>query len=70
VAGSDFGRLRAVHNVHAATRGRKRLRHPWIGELALDYVAMRAPDDPDMTMMINSTPLDPIPPPTCGCRQR
>ncbi|NKY48790.1 helix-turn-helix domain-containing protein [Nocardia vermiculata] len=56
LADSDFRRLWAAHNVHAKTRGRKRFRHPRIGELALDYVAMRAPDDPDMTMMIYSAP--------------
>ncbi|WP_326673429.1 helix-turn-helix domain-containing protein [Streptomyces sp. NBC_01257] len=52
----DFRRLWADHNVHGKTRGRKRFNHPQLGELALDYVAMRAPDDPDMTMMIYSTP--------------
>ncbi|RJO76962.1 XRE family transcriptional regulator [Nocardia panacis] len=56
LASSDFRRLWASHTVHAKTRGRKRFRHPQIGELALDYVAMRAPDDPDMTMMIYSAP--------------
>lgn len=50
----DFRRLWADHHVRARTRGRKRFVHPMIGELALDYVAMRAPDDPDMTMMIYS----------------
>ncbi|MCP2168913.1 hypothetical protein LX83_005793 [Goodfellowiella coeruleoviolacea] len=56
LASSDFRRLWAEHNVHAKNRGRKRFHHPRIGELALDYVAMRAPDDPDMTMMIYSAP--------------
>ncbi|MGW1741142.1 helix-turn-helix domain-containing protein [Nocardia sp. NPDC001965] len=56
LASSEFRHLWAEHNVHAKTRGRKRFRHPRIGELALDYVAMRAPDDPDMTMMIYSAP--------------
>ncbi|TDD84408.1 hypothetical protein E1293_13145 [Actinomadura darangshiensis] len=52
----DFRRLWADHNVRGKTRGRKRFVHPQLGELALDYVAMRAPDDPDMTMMIYSAP--------------
>ncbi|WP_307821832.1 MmyB family transcriptional regulator [Streptomyces coffeae] len=52
----DFRRLWAGHHVRGKTRGRKRFAHPLIGELALDYVAMRAPDDPDMTMMIYSAP--------------
>ncbi|WP_242904004.1 helix-turn-helix domain-containing protein [Actinomadura terrae] len=53
---ADFRRLWADHGVHGKTRGRKRFAHPRLGELALDYVAMRAPDDPDMTMMIYSAP--------------
>lgn len=53
----DFRRLWADHNVRGKTRGRKRFAHPRLGELALDYVAMRAPDDPDMTMMIYSAPI-------------
>jgi len=53
---ADFRRLWADHNVRGKTRGRKRFHHPRLGELALDYIAMRAPDDPDMTMMIYSAP--------------
>ncbi|MFI6581690.1 helix-turn-helix domain-containing protein [Embleya sp. NPDC050493] len=53
---ADFRRLWADHNVRGKTRGRKRFAHPQLGELALDYVAMRAPDDPDMTMMIYTAP--------------
>ncbi|MBB4888122.1 helix-turn-helix transcriptional regulator [Streptomyces netropsis] len=51
-----FRRLWADHNVHGKTRGKKRFAHPQLGDLTLDYVAMRAPDDPDMTMMIYSAP--------------
>lgn len=54
----DFRRLWADHAVRGRTRGRKRFAHPRLGELALDYVAMRAPDDPDMTMMIYSASPD------------
>jgi len=57
LASPDFRRLWADHNVRGKTRGRKRFNHPQLGELALDYVAMRAPDDPDMTMMIYSAPV-------------
>ncbi|MEU5866541.1 helix-turn-helix transcriptional regulator [Nonomuraea sp. NPDC047529] len=53
---ADFRRLWADQAVRAKTRGRKRFAHPLLGELALDYVAMRAPDDPDLTMMIYSAP--------------
>ncbi|MEU0009598.1 helix-turn-helix transcriptional regulator [Streptomyces sp. NPDC006314] len=55
--GSDgFRRLWADHDVRGKTRGKKRFAHPQLGDLTLDYVAMRAPDDPDMTMMIYSAP--------------
>ncbi|MFD7015388.1 helix-turn-helix domain-containing protein [Streptomyces sp. NPDC059928] len=55
--GSDtFRRLWADHNVRGKTRGKKHFAHPQLGNLNLDYVAMRAPDDPDMTMMIYSAP--------------
>ncbi|WP_433438414.1 helix-turn-helix domain-containing protein [Nonomuraea sp. CA-141351] len=53
---ADFRRLWADHGVRGKTHGRKRFAHPQLGELALDYVAMRAPDDPDLTMMIYSAP--------------
>ncbi|GGQ20312.1 helix-turn-helix domain-containing protein [Streptosporangium pseudovulgare] len=53
---ADFRRLWADQAVRAKTRGHKRFAHPLLGELDLDYVAMRAPDDPDMTMMIYSAP--------------
>ncbi|WP_329608140.1 MmyB family transcriptional regulator [Microbacterium sp. KUDC0406] len=56
LASSDFRRMWADQNVRARSRGRKRFRHPQVGELELDYIAMRAPDDPDMTMMIYSAP--------------
>ncbi|MET9364612.1 hypothetical protein ABZX93_27370 [Streptomyces sp. NPDC006632] len=52
----DFRRLWADHNVRGKTRGKKHFAHPQLGDLTLDYVAMRAPDDPDMTMMIYSAP--------------
>ncbi|OPC78143.1 hypothetical protein B4N89_38750 [Embleya scabrispora] len=63
----DFRRLWADHHVRAKTRGRKRFVHPRLGELALDYVAMRAPDDPDPTMMIYSPPPAPRPRSRCAC---
>lgn len=53
---ADFRQLWADHTVRGRTRGRKRFIHPQLGELVLDYVAMRAPDDPDMTVMIYSAP--------------
>jgi transcriptional regulator with XRE-family HTH domain len=52
----DFRRLWADHDVRGRTRGRKHFRHPLTGELALDYISMRAPDDPDMALIIYSAP--------------
>ncbi|MGI8329997.1 helix-turn-helix transcriptional regulator [Actinomadura scrupuli] len=51
---ADFRRLWADHNVRGRTRGRKHFRHPRTGELALDYVSLRAPDDPDLALIIYS----------------
>jgi len=51
---AGFRRLWADHKVRGKTLGC--FAHPLIGELALDCVAMRAPDDLDMTRMIHSAP--------------
>lgn len=52
----DFRRLWADHDVRARTRGRKRFRHPLTGEFELDYISMKAPDDPDLALVIYSAP--------------
>ena len=47
-----FRRMWADHDVHAHTTGTKRLRHPLVGDLTLDYIALAAEDDPDQTLVI------------------
>jgi transcriptional regulator with XRE-family HTH domain len=47
-----FRRLWGDHNVIAHTRGTKRLHHPLVGDLTLDYVALAVEGDPDQTLVI------------------
>lgn len=54
-AGSeDFRRLWADHVVGARTRGRKCFGHPMTGDFELDYISLRAPDDPDLALVVYS----------------
>jgi transcriptional regulator with XRE-family HTH domain len=47
-----FRRLWADHDVRAHASGVKRLHHPLVGDLTLDYVALAVEDDPDQTLVI------------------
>ncbi|MFF7856234.1 helix-turn-helix domain-containing protein [Streptomyces sp. NPDC007904] len=47
-----FRRLWADHDVRAHTTGTKRLHHPLVGDLALDYVVLAAEDDPEQSLAI------------------
>ncbi|MFF7309104.1 helix-turn-helix domain-containing protein [Streptomyces sp. NPDC008137] len=49
---NTFRRMWADHNVIAHTRGTKRLHHPLVGDLTLDYVALAVEGDPDQTLVI------------------
>ncbi|WP_051800963.1 helix-turn-helix transcriptional regulator [Streptomyces sp. NRRL F-525] len=52
---SDLFRTRwATHNVHLHRGGTKRLRHPVVGELTLDYDALELPADTGLTIMAYS----------------
>ena len=52
---SDLFRTRwATHNVHVHRGGTKRLRHPVVGELTLDYDALELPADTGLTIMAYS----------------
>jgi hypothetical protein len=44
----------ATHNVHVHRGGTKRLRHPVVGELTLDYDALELPADTGLTIMAYS----------------
>ncbi|MET4921737.1 helix-turn-helix transcriptional regulator [Streptomyces sp. PSRA5] len=47
-----FRRMWAAHDVLAHTTGTKRLRHPLVGDLTLDYVVLAVEGDPDQTLVI------------------
>ncbi|MDQ1007825.1 transcriptional regulator with XRE-family HTH domain [Streptomyces sp. V4I23] len=49
---ATFRRLWADHNVIAHTSGIKRLHHPLVGDLTLDFVALAVEGDPDQTLVI------------------
>ncbi|MEY9967669.1 transcriptional regulator with XRE-family HTH domain [Streptacidiphilus sp. MAP12-16] len=47
-----FRRMWADHDVLAHTAGTKRLHHPIVGDLTLDYVVLAVEGDPDQTLVI------------------
>ncbi|WP_368773884.1 hypothetical protein [Streptomyces sp. A1136] len=47
-----FRRLGADQDVRAHTTGTKRLHHPLVGDLTLDYVVLAAEDDPEQSLAI------------------
>jgi transcriptional regulator with XRE-family HTH domain len=47
-----FRRLWADHDVRAHASGVKRLHHPLVGDLTLDYVVLAVEGDPDQTLVI------------------
>ncbi|WP_381793384.1 helix-turn-helix transcriptional regulator [Streptomyces niveus] len=47
-----FRRLWADHDVLAHTTGSKRLHHPLVGDLTLEYVVLAVEGDPDQTLII------------------
>ena len=56
-AGSPrFGPLWARHQVREKTHGRKRLRHPLVGELEVDYETLSFPDAPDQLFVAYTAP--------------
>jgi transcriptional regulator with XRE-family HTH domain len=50
----DFRRWWAEHDVVVHTYGVKRLRHPVVGELTLDYEALTVTDDPEQTLGLHT----------------
>ena len=51
---TTFRRLWADHDVLAHATGTKRLHHPLVGDLTLDYVVMAIEGDPDQSLVIPS----------------
>ncbi|MER5198547.1 helix-turn-helix transcriptional regulator [Streptomyces sp. NPDC002755] len=47
-----FRRLWATHDVLAHTNGTKRLHHPLVGDLTLEYVVLAVEGDPDQTLIL------------------
>ncbi|MET9503727.1 helix-turn-helix transcriptional regulator [Streptomyces sp. NPDC006622] len=47
-----FRRMWADHDVVAHTSGTKRLHHPLVGDLTLDYVVLAVEDDPEQTLVV------------------
>jgi transcriptional regulator with XRE-family HTH domain len=51
----DFRRWWTEHRVYQRTYGTKRLRHPIVGELSVEYETLSLPGDPDQTLFIYTT---------------
>lgn len=51
----EFGEWWAQHRVHQRTHGSKRLHHPLVGELTVEYESLNPPGDPDTTLYVYTT---------------
>ncbi|MGW0520823.1 helix-turn-helix transcriptional regulator [Crossiella sp. NPDC003009] len=51
----EFGQWWEQHRVHQRTHGSKRLRHPLVGDLTVEYETLTLPGDPDTTLFIYTT---------------
>ncbi|TQM57314.1 helix-turn-helix transcriptional regulator [Humibacillus xanthopallidus] len=54
----DFRRRWAAHDVRYHRTGRKRLHHPLVGDLELDYEAFELPGDPGQRVNVYTAPPD------------
>jgi transcriptional regulator with XRE-family HTH domain len=54
-ASGDFRGWWDEHRVYQRTHGSKRLRHPLVGELVVDYETLTLPGDPDQTLFVYTT---------------
>ncbi|MEV6173215.1 helix-turn-helix transcriptional regulator [Streptomyces sp. NPDC051954] len=52
VKSEDFRRLWATHDVKEKSHGLKRLHHPLVGDLDLQFESFRLPDDSEQTMVV------------------
>ncbi|MFI7446747.1 helix-turn-helix transcriptional regulator [Nonomuraea sp. NPDC049714] len=48
----EFDQWWEQHRVHQRTHGSKRLRHPLVGELTVEYETLSPPGDPDTTLYV------------------
>ncbi|WP_224388312.1 helix-turn-helix transcriptional regulator [Pseudonocardia sp. ICBG1293] len=51
----EFGRWWQEHRVYQRTHGSKRLRHPVVGPLTVEYETFAPPGDPDTTLFVYTT---------------
>jgi transcriptional regulator with XRE-family HTH domain len=54
-ASDDFRQWWSEHRVYQRTHGSKRLRHPIVGRLTVDYETFMMPGDPDQTLFVFTT---------------
>jgi transcriptional regulator with XRE-family HTH domain len=54
----EFDQWWEQHRVHQRTHGSKRLRHPLVGDLTVEYETLALPGDPDTTVFIYTTEPD------------
>ena len=52
VKSEEFRRLWATHDVKEKSHGVKRLQHPLVGDLALQFESFRLPDDGELAMVM------------------
>ncbi|MER5912508.1 helix-turn-helix transcriptional regulator [Streptomyces sp. NPDC001982] len=52
VKSADFRRLWATHDVKEKSYGVKRLHHPLVGELSLNYETLKVADDSDQSLIV------------------
>jgi hypothetical protein len=52
VRSDDFRRMWTDHHVYECTFGSKRLMHPLVGRIDIDYEAMDVPGDPDQKLFV------------------
>ena len=58
-AGSaEFARWWDEHRVYQRTHGSKRLRHPLVGDLTVEYETLTLPGDPDVALFVYTTEPD------------
>lgn len=58
LASPEFRHWWSQHHVHQRTFGNKRLHHPVVGELTVDYETLSLPGDSQQTLYIYTTPPD------------
>lgn len=58
LASSEFRRWWAEHQVHQRTHGSKRLHHPVVGELTVDFESLTLPGDRNQTLFVYTTAPD------------